>query len=276
MVTIDQFGFLSEECKFECDEFRIFPVDEFHKLVEEIKAEVYRDGFLYPHYDTKTHLYKLPATHNIELKQNNFSLGKRELRLGIIGFIMHLIGYIYGRRLQFHDWWFDSRISFNGQHNIRVSKEGFKRFFAISLAKFDSWNDNSKKFFINILYMHNRVPTYEWDWERFAVEYMVLDASWRFSGLKGKNHAERINKLCNEYGLYQDDKEIKRIIELRNDLFHEALWGKGHPGTSRCAEDFCAGYNLRRLNHRVIPAILGYKSEYIKSNWTNIGCHKFD
>ena len=33
------------------------------------------------------------------------------------------------------------------------------------------------------------------------------------------------------YGLFHDAERMRRIVELRNELFHEALWVGGTPGT---------------------------------------------
>lgn len=274
---IDKFGFLPEECRLECEEFKISPVDEFDALIKDIKSQLlYRDGFLYPHYECKTHMYKLQHTHIIELKKHVSSDDKKKLRLvGILGFVMHLIGYVYGRRLQFYDWWFDSRLSFDRQHNISITEESFKQFITNALSKFNSWGEERRRVFINILYMHNRAPSYEWDWERFALEYMVFDACWKFSDLRENRHRERIRKICDEYGLYKNEDEINRIVGLRNNLFHEGLWSKGQPGTAGDAKDFYASYNLRRLNNRLIPALLECNSKYISSNWTSLGCYIF-
>ena len=294
MSVVDQFGFLPVKFRFDSDDFIIYPVDNFDELESCIKEYVNRDGFIYPPqiYSAKldpitlqengkipnserpAHLHKLPVSHNIEFKQNG-AITKEELRSGIFGFIMHLIGYIYGRRLQFNDWWFDGRIPFKSQHNISISEKVFIKFITHSINKFNSWEEKDKKFFINILYMHNRVPIYEWDWERFAIEYMVFDACWKFSKLPKVSHAERIKRICEEYILHENEVKVTRIVNLRNDLFHEALWCNSQPCTASEGQDFMAS-NLRKLNQRIILALLGYESDYRKSNWTSISSYKFD
>ena len=291
----DQFGFLRKKFKFNSETYTIYPVDNFDDLEKGIKKYVNRDGFIYPPqiYSAKldpvtfqeiskipnserpAHLYKMPASHNIESKQVN-AQNKENMRHTFFSFIMHILGYVYGTRLQFHDWWFDGRIAFEGQHNITISEENLKKFLEHSLNTFEPWQDNDQKFFINILYMHNRSPSYEWDWERFTIEYMVFDACWKFSKLPKVSHAERIKRICEKYGLHYDEKAVERIVGLRNDLFHEALWSNDQPGTAAEVQDFMASYNLRRLNHRIIPVLLGYGSSYIKSDWTSIGCYNFD
>jgi hypothetical protein len=295
MGLIDNFGFLPVKLKFDSADYAIYPVDNFDELEKDVKKYVNKDGFIYPPqiYSAKldpvtlqeiskipnserpAHLFRMPASHNIEVKRDD-PRNKEDMRRTSFSFIMHILGYVYGMRLQFCDWWFDGRIAFEGQHNITVSEEKLRKFLEYSLNSFKDWEDSNKSFFINILYMHNRSPSYEWDWERFAIEYMVFDACWKFSQLPKVPHAKRIERICERYSLHYDETEVGRIVGLRNDLFHEALWSNNQPGTAAESQDFMASYNLRRLNHRIIPALLGYVSSYVKSNWTSIGCCTFD
>ncbi len=287
MTITDQFGFLPKQLDLECSGFKIYCVDNFHETLESIKKTVNRDGFIYPpatylavvapttmrkikripNSERPTLLYKLPPSHHIEFETD---IEKKELRRESFGFIMHLIGYIFGVRLQFHDWWFDGRIPFRSRHNITITKKTLEKFFVHSINKFMSWEKDKQKLFINILYMHNRAPSYEWDWEQFSIEYMVFDACRKFSELKSTHG------LCTEYKLYQENDIIKKIVDLRNELFHESLWCGEMPCTAADNDDFFVSYHLRRLNQRLIPALLGYNSTYVSSDWTCRGSCSFD
>jgi hypothetical protein len=295
MTITDQFGFLPKQLDLECSGFRIYCVDNFHETLESIKKTVNRDGFIYPptiysavinpinmrkikripNSERPALLHILPPSHHIEF-ETDVMKEKKELRCGLFGFIMQLIGYVFGVRLQFHDWQFDGRIPFRSQHNINITKETLENFFVHSINKFMSWEKDKQKFFVNILYMHNRAPSYEWDWENFIIEYMVFDACWKFSELKGTTHGQRIENICTEYKLYQENDVIEKIVNLRNNLFHESLWCGEMPCTAADNEDFFVSYHLRRLNHRLIPALLGYNSSYVRSNWTCRGSYNFD
>jgi len=298
MIITDQFGFLPKQLDLKCSGFKIYCVDNFHETLESIKKTVNRDGFIYPpttylavvdpttmrkikripNSERPTLLHKLPPSHHIEF-ETDIMKEKKELRRELFGFIMHLIGYIFGVRLQFYDWWFDGRIPFRSQYNISITKEKLKEFLVHAINKFMSLEKDKQKLFVNILYMHNRAPSYEWDWEKFTIEYMVFDACWNFSGL-GKptttKHGERFGKICTEYKLYQKNDVIKKIVNLRNNLFHESLWCSKMPCTAAENEDFFLSYHLRRLNQRLIPALIGYNSSYVRSNWTYLGSYKFD
>jgi hypothetical protein len=291
MIITDQFGFLSKQLDLKCSGFRIYCVDNFHETLKSIKKVVNKDGFIYPQaiysaiVDETTvrkikripnsFLYRLTPSHQIEFK-TNATKEKIELRRGAFGFIMQLVGYVFGVRLQFHDWWFDERVPFDSQHNIHITEKTLEKFFVHSINKYMSWEKDEQIFFVNILYMHNRSPSYEWDWERFTIEYMILDACWKFSKLKGTTHGQRVERMCTEYKLHQNNDVIEKIVKLRNDLFHEALWCGKMPCTAVDNDDFFVSYHLRRLNHRLILALLGYNSEYARSDWTCQGSYNFD
>jgi hypothetical protein len=77
--------------------------------------------------------------------------------------------------------------------------------------------------------------------------------------------------MCEKYGILNNPDLTKTFVTLRNDLFHEALWDLGQPGTVRSSIAYYAPYNLRRFNHRLLTAIFSGTSEYTKSDWWYMG-----
>jgi hypothetical protein len=67
---------------------------------------------------------------------------------------------------------------------------------------------------------------------------MILDACWKMAErllvLKCKGHGDRIKVLCEEFNLVQFMRivDIKELVRLRNDLFHETLWHDSRPGST--------------------------------------------
>ena len=109
------------------------------------------------------------------------------------------------------------------------------------------------------------------------IEYMVFDGCWNLSGLDGKiGHADRIKTLCDKWDIPSDDILIKSIVDLRNGLFHETFWDKSQPCTGVSSEAFVQAYNLRRLNQRLIPALLGYNNSYVRTSWWALGTCLFE
>lgn len=218
------------------------------------------------------HLHRLPPSHELQLDEPPF---ENNLRKHDGAFLMYLTGYLYGYRLQFYDWWFDGRVNMKSSHNINVRDEKATDFLSMSYANWKTWSPDMRKYFTNILYMNSRSELYEWDWERFMIAYMVFDACYAYAEQRGEvrspTHKGRFEAMCKQYGLYFDAAVSEKIVGLRNDLFHEALWDGGQPCSSGGQRSFCYTEFLRGINHRLIPAILGYSTEYIGSRWDCFG-----
>lgn len=192
---------------------------------------------------------------------------------------MNLAAYLFGFRVHFHDWPFDGRVPIKRTHKIGISPDRISDFFSHSYRTWKTWDKKQKKLFINILYMNSRSPSYEWDWERFTINYMVFDALYKSAnilyGLKINGHKNRLYEMCKHFKLVVKNNELDQIYNLRNELFHESLWDGSQPGKTASVSAFIQPDNLRRLNQRLIAAVLGYKTEYIKSTWTTFGNFSF-
>jgi hypothetical protein len=129
------------------------------------------------------------------------------------------------------------------------------------------------------MFLHNRGPGYHWDWERLQTEYQVLDAFYAVArtryNLPKSKHPKRIEILCKQFGLYRPADLVERIVNLRNNLIHEALWGGKMPGTAGDEESFYAPIWLRRFNQRLGLAILGFENDYVSSRWNTLGTFAF-
>ena len=111
------------------------------------------------------------------------------------------------------------------------------------------------------------------------IAYMVFDACYKHGKELGKvqscSHTARIEEMCKRYGLYCDVSLSEEIVGLRNVLFHEALWDGGQPCSSGGQRSFDYTECLRGINHRLIPAMLGFSSDYIGSRWDCLGISGF-
>lgn len=212
-------------------------------------------------------LHKLAPSHDLVLD----APVNPDTRKNDAGFLMYLIGYLYGCRLQFHDWWFDGRIRMKKSHNISFRDETASNFLSTAYVTWKAWDPNLRRHFTNTLYMNSRCNIYEWDWERFMIAYMVFDACYKHAKSLGQVHApthrERFEKMCTRYGLQFNRDVCDKIVKLRNELSHEALWNSGQPCNSESQESYDLTEYLRGINHRLIPAILQFPTNYIGSDW---------
>ena len=300
-TNLGKFGFLPIDRTISFSGGAFSLREDFNEVLAVVRSATNADGFVYPplekqmrgeprilagqllpedQWDWKevlgterpAHLHQLPVSHELRLKQAPID---NDLRRNDGAFLMYLAGYLYGYRLQFHDWWFDGRVNMKKSHNILVGDDKAADFFSKSYSVWKNWSVETRRHFTNILYMTSRLELYEWDWEKFMIAYMVFDAC--YNQAKGLGQVEktihkfRIDAMCERYSLQCNSSLSNEIVRLRNALFHEALWDGGQPCSSGGQRSFCYTEFLRGINHRLIPAILGYSTEYIGSRWDCFG-----
>jgi hypothetical protein len=297
----DLFGFLPRKWILKFDGGTVSPLKNYEEVENLVLEQTNTDGFRYPPF-SKTiildqitmeeleeepntrrcaHLYHIPSSHEIIL--SNIEEDTKDFRMGPGGLIINLIAYLSGTRLQFEDWFVDGRIPIKRGNDIYITEKSAEIFISHSYKTWKGFDEKEKTWFINILYMLSRVTSYEWDWERFTIEYMVLDSCWKF--LKHRNivnggtgHASRIEIICNKLGIPYDKQLIKEIVAIRNDLFHEALWNRSYPCFAVKISTYGQHYDylMHNLNQRIIPKLIDFDTAYVHTEWWNRGVFPFD
>lgn len=288
----DKFGFLTKKWTFLLEEINIVPIDNYDEAKSYVDEHTNIDNYYYPPLvhrvkinpltrkpvekvpktERPAHLHKLPPSHVLKVKNTNQNI--EQLRNGKTGFLIHLLGYLFGCRLQFSEWWVDNRIPMKSQHGVIVCEKEAGDFLRHSLEEWKSWPSDKQHIFTNLLFMHTRISGYEWEWERFMMEYVVFDGCWKLYS-DGKNfkvgHGNRLEKILGDFRMIIHQDKIKKIVDLRNQLFHEALWEGNQPGTHASNDAFYAYYWLLGINQRLFPALLNYSTKYITADWTCMG-----
>jgi len=284
--TRDEVGFLDRNLTVEFGSGRVYAVADFEERSRLVKEASNVDGFYYPprewretvrgtrrkkipRTDRPAHLFQLPSSHVIELPGR---WSAESYRRGLSAFVMHLLAYLHGTRLQFHDWWFDCRVPVNARQDFFVPERQVGPTLDVALKTWRSWTPRQRRMATNVLFMHCRSPSYDWDWERFMIEYMVTDGCWRLTApqlrlRRNPPHADRISLMCRHFGLRSRKRRFEQFVRLRNELQHETLWAGKMPGTA-VPDAFGAYYDLRRLNLRLIAAVLDLKKKVlVRTAW---------
>lgn len=297
-MEVDYFGYLGIKESYTFEGGRITVVKDFDKAQKWMEEYVNKDGFLYPPVTTRVKcdpvtmekkepipnterqalLHKIPYTHSIELHDSG---AIDELRKGPSAFIINLLGFLLGYRLQFHDWWVDGRVHIKRNNGLFVTKDTVEDFLSYSFGVWKTWDADNQKLVTNLLYMFCRSPQYEWEWERFTVDYMVVDGLWRLHKNLRKlerepPHKERILQMCNDYEIPDHKENMFQIVKLRNDLFHESLWDGGQPCNDGSDDAYCQTMFMRNIIKRLVPAVIGYKTQFVKTEWWHLGRFSFD
>jgi hypothetical protein len=184
---------------------------------------------------------------------------------------MQLVAFLFETWLQFDDWWFDARVPMRKQ-GLCPTLPTAEGFMSHCYKTWTGWPDVTRRRFVSTLFMFNRAPSYQWDWEHFAVQYIVFDALYKTATEiravpAANSHKERINQMCSCLGLARNPAKESEFVRLRNDLLHEAIWDGVLPGNGGSGDAFMCQYDLMRMNQRLIPAILGYQNEFVSSSW---------
>jgi len=275
---------------------KINPVTNLDALVEKTMKEVNeQDGFLYPpitrtwrveHEFTvegiiptsrtpvrgsrrEALLFQLPVTHILTIDHPSTDI---DFRRGDGAFILHLLGYLFGTRLQFKDWYIDMRIPIGkSTTDFELMSDSAEHFLSTAYATWKSWQQKEQVRMTNLLYMSSRSPSYEWPWERFTIDYMVFDGLYKTANdvhsVSANTHKERLSQMCDFFKVPKNTDRFDRICNLRNELFHESLWAGEQPGMKTSEGDFYTTLDLHYLNLRLIAAILGYQNQYIETKW---------
>ena len=287
-----RFGFLIKPLHLQVAGVAITPLADYRDLVSSFEQGVNKDGWYYPPQseqvtfpdprdmsryervpETKrpAHLFSLPSSHSLCIESPS-SLDPRE---GDASFLVQLLAYLYGTRLQVEDFQFDGKVAINQTtHPVWLHQRAIERFVTKAYAEWRANPPDRRLRIINILYMHTKAPSYDWTWEQFLTEYLVNDALYDLccrSGLASEvAHERRILELCDRLGVWRaPEAPIAALVTMRNALFHEALWEGERPGYRNGADGFYRTADLRTLNQRLIAALLGGRTEYTETQWSD-------
>jgi hypothetical protein len=299
---VREFGFLVEPISGNFAGGKIAPLDDHAERTRWLEESSNRDGFFYPpeevlyEFDAVTLerkdkiarsgrpalLYPLPASHRLCLTS---PLDATKGVASDDALIIHLLAYLYGRRLQFADWKFDGRVPVRALGGIYVRPETSLDFLGHTYEWWKSNTRDIRKRLIHILYVFTRARSLEWEWDAFIHQYIVFDGLYRLHRIldpattkKDVPHKERIEFMLKAYGIPSPPNSnlVQRLCEVRNDLFHEAAWD----GETICfgnvdSDAFSLPHHLARLNSRLICGIVNYKNEYSMSGWWAMGSFSF-
>jgi hypothetical protein len=68
---------------------------------------------------------------------------------------------------------------------------------------------------------------------------------------------------------------LNKMYDLRNQLFHEALWNNQTPGQGSSDARLIEKW-LAKMNDQLIVAITGYKNKFTGRGWWSFGWRPFD
>jgi hypothetical protein len=285
----DVFGFLPLDRPITFNDGAVEPVPFLAGQMEQVRQLTHRDGYLCPPWThdhalsrqppvgdqtlRPVHLYRLPSSHTIRLDCALVDASV-PFRQGDGAFVMYYLGLVFGYRLQFDEWWFDGRLPmFPRRWREPLSESLEAKLISDAYQTWRGWPPLERTRFTNLLYMHVRSATYEWDWERFTVNYMVFDGCYKMAeALKliqpSPGHAARFDTLFQWLQIPQDAQRVADLAAHRNLLVHETLWNQQQPGTglaARCKQTtfrgsttaYCSPSRVIGVRTCQLPGVVG-------------------
>ncbi len=294
-----KFGFLKEVCQVNWRTGSIEPLQTHQTLVKNLYLSGRVAGdCLYPplvdapgvspsgmsHPQVPVKLFELAPTHKLTLAS-----GPQNSEFA--NFLIVLFGFMKGLRLSPEGW----------QHFYRVPiKRGALCDFLAdnsNIAKMldfatDFWMSNNltevRCGIFGAIHWHLFGQLYEHEFERFNAQYIVLDSCFALSKIMFPNlkkdhaHGVRPSLMCDAFGLAVPSWAVKcpngkyPIAQLRNQFFHEGLYGGLPIGFAHPTETAYIEHELTNFNARLILAILGARNFYTKSSVDTHQYYSFD
>lgn len=294
----DEFGYIPFPITAECRNYIVEPREDIQERVSAVEAAANRDGYFYPPQQTTytvdpytgaespiprstrpAHLHTLPATHTIRYLTgpslpSNFRSCEGAL-------LINLLALLYCTRSQFWDWYFDGRVRVKKDRVawFRDNDGTASRVLSRVYESWATWTTDTQILYSNALWIHARAQSYEWEWERFIMRYMAIDAAWAIARsilhLDQSPHGKRIEILCDRFGLANNPDQAKEFVRLRNDLMHEALWDRTRPCSAGSVPAAMAEVYLGNLSARLLLSVGGVRGEFVKSDWKSIDMFPF-
>jgi len=295
-----EFGFLKRPIEGNFEGGSLSLLADHSKAVEWFVEASNLDGFFYPpematytldHRTMKkkkkverserpASVFHLPPSHVLAIES---AIDESNEKRADAAFIIYLLGYVYGTRLQFPDWGFDCRVPEKPTNNIYIADKTCLHFVGHAYQFWRCQTENVRTRLTNILYVLARARCLQWDWESFFQQYMVFDAIWKLhttlnpQAKSDVSHKGRFAEMISHYGLFPNPDLVTKIYGARNNLFHEALWVGATIGFGCSNQDaYYYPYHLGRLNSRLICGVLNYQNKSSKSTWDAMGTFEFD
>jgi hypothetical protein len=194
------------------------------------------DGWIYPPVGQKRqqgHLWRVPTTHELLWTGG----GATGVRRDEPKFLLDVLGFAYGRRLQFSEWWIDLRVPRRPGPFLTVYSWDVAPLLERASAFWRAASERNRKRLSSTIYLLSRAEAAHWFWEKFLLLYTALDACWMVLKDQGRvvqpkgGHSARIKEVCRALSLYgakpdpvEADRCADKLKDIRNDLAHEAIW----------------------------------------------------
>lgn len=275
-----KFGWLPLWFVDETPEYAIRALPEYREAVEEVRSWPQCDEEwcwppLLPEMPSRAaEIFFLPETHVLTVTAGTPAESESKAE-----FLITFLGFLFGIVLAPEGWGQSRRvcIKVNRWPDCLIADSARRRVMSVAALFWEQLPEHHRDLILGIVRWHALSVAFSEEHEVFLHQYILLDACWKLHNAiphaptKNVPHAERIDQLASCYGLHiplnwSGESRRSALVEIRNELFHEARWA-GRPVGFSCQTHPLGAVHLELywFTYRLILALIGDASPYIQS-----------
>lgn len=281
------FGVLPEEITYTAHNVEIRPLpDAGQRIAMVLESDrVYRN-WVYPLIDKKID-QRGGAKREIDIHAEAFSLIETheirtrdgaEVDSEMLEFLIVLFGFVKGLRLNPEGWvhFYRTPVRIGELTDFTASRGRAEDALKVGENYWRTHGGTSVvRNMFGAIHWYLFCQSYAHPFEVFEAQYRVLDTCWRLfvdthpgAPVRKPPHAERAKILCDTFAIPQPTWIVNGdLASLRNDLEHEARFAGSPIGFTAVPAAYPAiHHQLAYLNARLIVALLGMDSDYIRTS----------
>lgn len=265
----DQIGFLPTEDSWTVCDYQVRSVSDRKDIAEFTACSL--EGYCHPPSGAK--MMKAPTTHLVSRCDGRHLHHAFREEEGAL--LIHTLGFLYGVRCQYSEWWHDSPVPVLAKTIAISSRAELEEAATRIVREALSWGPEIRQRFVGAMYLKRRCGAWQWAWERFAWEYIAFEALYKCGvdlGLVDHRvpHREKFAEVMKKGLVYSDDasqSEVDLFRAFRNPLLHEGQWLFDLPVSDSGME--LAG-ELSRFTDRLVMSIASVSCRYVHSPWMSL------
>jgi hypothetical protein len=179
----------------------------------------------------------------------------------LLGLYLNPVGYFYLHRIP-HEM---GKLT-----GMILNKDDAEKGLSSFSRSFDTLDSEKRILAFAIAHWFLVGQSYEYPWDRFDVQYKVLDSIYKFSGLSAENHASRPVVLADYFGIKKpqwveldSNGKSSVLARIRNELVHEAKYAGKPIGYGYPEENF--DLEFPQFNTKLISAIFGLRTPILQA-----------
>ena len=285
-----EFGFLSEPTSANFGAWRIEPLDDFGRtleewnqlsdpqgwvlppIIEQVKVKRISKGVdvedIVPNTRRSADSWRVPPSHSL-IFEGGEPPAQDPTKPGEPYFIVQCLGAIRGCELQLSNWWVSGKKRLRPQSFLLPVGDALNHCLSMAYAWYDKQDDHCRRVVSSSLFIHSHSESYEFDWERFLWQYTAFEGCFHLAKKvhRMKGVGNRFQVFADYFCLQSEPEQFKLFSRIRNELVHEAMWGNQVPGFGGDGQPWNQTIYLSNFTTLSLLAVMGVETPSLHVNW---------